>query len=217
MSSLIFITNENQVLVATDTLGTAPDGSGTPKCFTTKAFILPHLRMIIAGTGVGDFLGKWFIEITSHMVIKGIDNLDQHAPRILPTVWESQRKEYSIPESMTTTVYHFGFSEETGLIHTYVYRSTNNFMSEPLAYCTAVKPDCTPIIPLQGVEDFRKMMDEQRAIQASRPKEERIYIGGEIQLYVLSKEGFLVKAISRFDDYDSVEKAIYENYELNKK
>ena len=41
MSSLIFRTEREQVLVATDTLATSSDGK--PGFFTTKAFIVPHL------------------------------------------------------------------------------------------------------------------------------------------------------------------------------
>jgi hypothetical protein len=44
---------------------------------------------------------------------------------------------------MTTTVYHFGFSEVTGLIHSFAYRSANNFQSEKIAYGLGIKPECT--------------------------------------------------------------------------
>ena len=56
------------------------------------------------------------------------------------------------------------------------------------------------------------MMDEQRAIQRSRPEAERIYIGGEIHIHRLTKEGFRAYTLDRFGDYDRDEKAIYENY-----
>ena len=66
MSSLIFHTEQNQVMIATDTLATSPDGR--PFKFTTKAFfLLPHLRMIIAGTGAGGFLGRWFIRVNDNL------------------------------------------------------------------------------------------------------------------------------------------------------
>ena len=58
MSSLIFYTDEKQALVATDTLATYQDGA--PSHFTTKAFPLPHLCMIIAGTGSAGFSDSWF-------------------------------------------------------------------------------------------------------------------------------------------------------------
>jgi hypothetical protein len=51
--------------------------------FTTKAFVLPHLRMVIAGTGAGRFLGKWFIRLNDRIAVKDIDNLNYHAPLTL--------------------------------------------------------------------------------------------------------------------------------------
>jgi hypothetical protein len=51
MSSLIFHTEQEQAVVATDTLAVSP--GGRPFTFTTKAFHVPHPRMLIAGTGCG--------------------------------------------------------------------------------------------------------------------------------------------------------------------
>jgi hypothetical protein len=47
--------------VATDTLAVTPDGR--PVALTSKV-IMPHLRMIVAGTGSGGFLDQWFVHIT---------------------------------------------------------------------------------------------------------------------------------------------------------
>ena len=58
MSSLIYFTQEQQVFVATDTLAVSPDGK--PLMFTTKTLIVPHLQMMMAGTGAGGFLDRWF-------------------------------------------------------------------------------------------------------------------------------------------------------------
>jgi hypothetical protein len=54
------------------------------------------------------------------------------------------------------------------------------------------------------------MMDKQRTIQAAKPKNERIYIGGEIELYHLVKGGFIIETLSRFDDYEQTEKSIIQ-------
>ena len=63
-------------------------------------------------------------------------------------------------------------------------------------------------------------MDEQRAIQAARPKETRLYIGGEIEIHHLLKNGtqigFQAYTLDRFDDYTSDEAAMYENFRLAK-
>ncbi|MDO9129344.1 MAG: hypothetical protein Q7U34_05710, partial [Anaerolineales bacterium] len=113
----------------------------------------------------------------------------------------------------TTTVYHFGFSEEDNLIHTYVYRSVNNFVSERLPYGVRVKPECIPSDTAQFPTDLKKIMDEQRAIQLSRPISERVYIGGRIQVYHLTKSGFTIYTHDQFDDFESNQQMIFENFD----
>jgi len=210
MSSLIFITEQEQVLTATDTLATLP--TGEPAFFTTKAFIVPHLRMIMCGTGMGGFLGKWFIELNDRMLVRGIDNLDYHAPGILRTLWLDFKTGNSLPESVTTTVYHFGFSEEDGLIHSYAYRSASNFDSELLTYGMGIKPDCISFEGLESSRDIRKIMDEQRLLQQSRPQNERVYIGGEIQIHLLTKSGYCVYVLDQFEDFEAIQKAMFDGY-----
>ncbi len=214
MSSLIFHTDQSQAFVATDTLAVSPGGE--PFMFTTKAFAVPHLKMIICGTGAGGFLGKWFTQVNDRMIVKGIDNLDFHTPKILSELWDNYKKEFS-QSSETTTVYHFGFSEEKGIIHTYVYRSIGNFVSESRGYGVGCKPDCS--LPENHVfpTDIIKMMDEQRRNQLSIPKEKRIFVGGEIQIHHLTKDGINIYTLSKFDDYSDNEQKIYLNYERQKR
>lgn len=211
MSSLIFYTEAEQVLVATDTLATSLGGE--PFMFTTKAFIVPHLQMIMCGTGAGGFLGKWFVRVNDNMVVKDIDHLDYHTPKVLAELWLGHKKEFSLPDDLTTTVYHFGFSQEDGLMHSFVYRSTNDFQSEPRSqYGLGLKPECQVPASYELPTDIKKMMDEQRAIQAARPKNERVFVGGKILIHHLTKFGFNVFTLDKFEDYESDERAIYENF-----
>ena len=212
MTSLIFHLEPEQVLVATDTLATSVDGE--PFMFTTKAFIVPHLRLLMAGTGVGGFLGKWFIQVNDRMVVRDVDHLDYHAPRVLAELWQSHKDESYMPDDETTTVYHFGFSDEDDLIHSYVYRSESNFQSERLPQSgIAFKPECQVREGYTFPADIKMMMDEQRAIQASRPKDEKIFIGGKILVHHLSRSGFQAFVLDEFEDYESTQRAIYENFD----
>jgi hypothetical protein len=205
LSALIFFTNESEVLVATDTLATSTDGK--PFKFTTKAFIVPHLKLLIAGTGIGGFLGRWFVHINDWMIVRGIDELDCHTPQILTAMWQAEE------HASTTTIYHFGFSEKTGLIQSFAYKSTNDFRSDRLSYGLNVNPECPMPANCCLPRDIRKMMDDQRTMQDSLPKEERrLYIGGEIEVHRLSKDGFHAYTLDQFDDYARDEKAIYNNY-----
>jgi hypothetical protein len=198
MSSLIFYMDETQVVVGTDTLATHPDGR--PFKFSTKAFIVPHLKLIMAGVGTAGFLGRWFVFMNDSLIVRGVDNLNYHTPRALRMLWQRYKQELSIPDRITTTVYHFGFSEDTGLIHSYAYRSISDFTSERIEpYGLRFKPECQVPANYSLPQDFITIMDEQRAVEASKPKEERLYIGGEIELHYLSKDGFRVYTLHRFD------------------
>lgn len=209
MSSLIFATDESQIFVATDTLAVTPDGE--PFLFASKATHIPHLRTIIAGTGGGGFSNQWALTVASRMVVNGIHNLDYHTPEALKELWGQYSNEYSLPENFTTTVYQFGFSEVDNKVVSFAYRSTNNFESEELQYGTAVKPVCS--VPEGNlVELVPSMMQEQRDIQEQLPKDQRLYIGGEIYaLYLTANECRSFK-LGQFHDYEEHERKIFENH-----
>jgi hypothetical protein len=211
MSSLICYTDESQILLATDTLATLPDGR--PFKFATKALIVPNLKLIMAGIGMFGFLNRWFLYMNEMTVVTGIDALNYHTSRALVPLWQRYKQELSVPDTMQTTIYHFGFSEVTGLIHSYAYRSVDHFISERLEpYGLRIKPACPVPANYCLPHDLRKMMDDQRAIEASKPKDQKIYIGGEIEIHYLSKNGFRVCTFDRFEDYAQDEKAIYDNF-----
>jgi hypothetical protein len=208
MSSIIFRTEENQVCVATDTLATS--NNGTPRYFTNKAQILPHLKMIVAGTGAAGFMDRWIAGI-NNIPVRGIDHLDYLATAHLPDAWGGFKLQISIPDNLTTTIYHFGFSEVTGVIHAYAYRSDNGFRSERLEYGNGVKPDCTIPKNFEFPTVIKEMMEEQRDIQAKQPDGQRLYIGGEIQIHHLTRNGFNVYQLAEFEDYDSMKETVYQN------
>ncbi|MBT1072941.1 hypothetical protein [Pelotalea chapellei] len=212
MSSLIFYTNESQALIATDTLATSNKIPGVPFKFTTKAFIVPHLRMVIAGTGCGGFCDRWFLHINDRMIVKGIVNLDYHTPKNLALLWSSYKKEFSIPDNATTTIFHFGFSEEDQKLYPIMYSSADNFESKVIPYGLSGKPEFNCPESYELPKDFKTMMNSQRELQSSETKENKIYIGGEILLIRLEIDGFIVQSLGRFDDYDSDKSAIYSNY-----
>ncbi len=111
MSSLIFLTEQNQAVIATDTLAVSTDGR--PFTFTSKALHLPRLKLVAAGTGCGGFLDRWLLHIDTSLIVPGIEVINIHAHTVLRELWKTFRKEHAFPESQTTTVYHFGFSEHT--------------------------------------------------------------------------------------------------------
>lgn len=209
MSSLIFATDEKQILVATDTLSVTPKGK--PLAFVQKATHIPHLRTIIAGTGFNGFANHWALIASTRMRVKGIMNLDYHTPIGLRRLWSDYKKEYDIPNDFTTTVYQLGISEENGKVVSFAYRSTNNFESESIGYGICVKPNCT--VPKGNLIDvLPEMMEEQRIIQKQMPSESRVYIGGEIQVLHLTMQGCDSFIISKFSDFSETEAEILNNH-----
>ncbi|EEW2545476.1 hypothetical protein GXH09_08990 [Escherichia coli] len=208
MSSLIFYTDEIQAVVATDTLAV---DNGKPIAFVSKSGFIPHLKTIVAGTGAGGFANKWLLEASTRMVVRGIQNLDFHTPKALNRLWLDYKKEFSLPDEFTTTVYQFGICEGTGKTVSYAYRSTNDFKSESLGYGTGVKPDCT-ILEGNLVDIIPTMMNEQRYLESKKPVHERIYIGGEIILYHLTEKGCNCFKIGEFDDYKTQQDNLLSNF-----
>lgn len=106
---MIFYTEPDKILVAVDTLATNTDG--IPAFFCQKASYIPHLKMIIAGTGAAGIANEWALQASTRMVLTGILNLVHHTTEELQKLWESKKKQLNIPEHITTTVYYFGLSE----------------------------------------------------------------------------------------------------------
>lgn len=199
MSSLIFYTDASQALVATDTLAVKPGGA--PLLFCSKAIYLPHLRTIIAGTGLGMFAGDWANHVNNRLIVAGLRNLDYHTPDGLRTLWAHAKERDDIPNSLTTTVYQIGVSEDDGEVRAFAYRSANDFESEHLGHGTRAKPECA--FPSEGhlLHHLQPMMIEQRAIQDAKPPEDRLYIGGECVVMHLTKETCATSTLFRFEDY----------------
>lgn len=213
MSSIIFYLDQDQAFVATDTLAVEP--GGLPSQFCSKAIYLPHLRTIIAGTGMGMFSGDWAMYVNNRMVLSGIQNLDYHTPTLLRRRWVEYKHEFDLPEDMTTTIYQFGLSEDSNEMLGYAYRSTNDFVSEPRKYGYGIKPECT--VPEDGslVENLPGMMNEQRRIQASKPESERLYIGGHAIGMHLTRDGCNTFRVFEFNDYEDHLAQVISNHAKN--
>lgn len=201
MSSLIFYTNPDRIVVATDTLSASAE-DGKSFSYTTKALIVPHLRMIICGTGCLGFATQWFVQINDGAVVRDIDHLNYHTPGALQRLWADFLDD-DLRLSSTTTIYHFGYSN-AGTVRGYAYRSTNQFASEPLEHGLGIKPPVeipSDIPPLPA--GFRRLMDIQRDLEAKKPLQEQVRIGGEIVVHDLDREGCRVFIYDRFEDYEN--------------
>lgn len=155
------------------------------------------------------FLDEWFGFVNSRMIIRGIESLNDCTSVNLASGWLKYKKQFSAAESLTTTVYHFGFSEISGDMQSYAFRSVDEFVVDPLPYGIAVKPECEVPPGYEFPTDFKALMQEQRRLQSLLPDGQRVYIGGEIIIHHLTKPGCYIHVQDKFDDYGSVEKSIF--------
>jgi hypothetical protein len=196
MSSLIFHLTPEQVIVAMDTLAVTFD-TRKPFFFCSKAYPLPHLNGIMCCTGYGNMGSDWAFRV-GRFVARDIHHLDQYCSEAIAECG----KQFPLSPDETTTIYHFGYSEEEQRYVGFAYRSANNFKSERLGYGTGVKPPIAEIKLEAYPGDLIAMMDTQRRDQKVLPERDRLFIGGEVQCYVLASKKITIETVHRFADYE---------------
>lgn len=199
MSSLIFHTQPDAVIVVTDTL--VVDQGGAPVHWTSKAHPVQHLKLIIAATGLAGLSSRWFVQVNDLMLVRGIEHLNTFAQQKIKDLFTKYCEEAGAPADLMTTVYHFGISEVTGEVVAFAYRSTNDFQAERLGYGLKFKPEANFEMGDDLIAGLIGIVNSQRELQSSKPRDERIYIGGEVQLLHLSAQGIASRQIHRFDDF----------------
>ena len=117
MSSLNFLVQKDFAAIATDTLA-LDSNSHLPSHFQSKAFPALHLDGLICGTGISQFIIKWYTKVATAMLAQSIPHLDEFTPSGLCEL----EKENPIPPGITTTIYHFGFDQDTKSYRAYAYR-----------------------------------------------------------------------------------------------
>jgi hypothetical protein len=200
MSLLMFATDPSQVVIVTDTLATHP--TGEPFLLVSKCSIVPHLEMAVAYTGVAQVGQRWVHQLQTAVLARNINLLDQHVPGALRQVTADVVAEFGeLPG--TSTVYHFGYSEEKEAYIGIAYRSEQDFQSDPIQYGFGVKPvPSGDFSAPQDIDGLLAMGKQIRAEQDAGPKETRIYIGGEFWMTVLANRTIQVSKLFRFDDFE---------------
>lgn len=190
MSSLLFYTDSNCAQIATDTLVANREGEALG--YVQKAIFLPSVNVIVAATGLALLYDRWTTLVNHQRLAFDVDSLDAHTTQALQHLWAEIESEGTSLADYTATIYHFGFSREEGVIHTFAYRSENGFASEALPYGLAMKP---PLLSLEGIDyasfpaSSVEIMLAQRAQERSAPGS-AIRIGGEVWAIELDRDGF---------------------------
>jgi hypothetical protein len=217
MSLLIYNHTAEEISIYTDTLATTPEGE--PLAFCDKAFVVPHLNMVFATTGVLQLALLWHDCLNGPIFAQNIDDLDIHTPKALRKIWQSLNNHYGRPVPSTGTIYHFGWSDKHDRFVRYIYRSENNFDSELHTESgMGIKP--RPIdennfqLPSESVDDIVTAARILREQYLAQPKSRRIYIGGMLNAIFLSRlpDNYAplisLVPIYKFEDYDKDQNAI---------
>lgn len=199
MSSLLFYTDENEAIVATDTL--LHYSVDTPPGFASKAISIPHIRMIIAGTGSALLFSRWIGLVNNQGFALDVDAVDAHAPQELQTLWSELNRHAPALKNQSATIYHFGISDNSGKIHGFVYRSVSDFKSEHLDYGLGVKPELMDKagIDLNSYPACAPDMMRAQSRQEEKKTQDRVYIGGSVQVTHLTKHGFSIYSLGDLD------------------
>ncbi|MDU1413476.1 MAG: hypothetical protein E6929_11750 [Clostridium sp.] len=221
MTALNFILDKKVVILSMDTLVTFNE-TRTPVKMTTKFLTLPNMNCIICGTGNFDAIIDWFSFVQKSIIANGIYQLNKLSEQALPNFMKNYTKDSGC------TIYQFGLNEIDKDFYGYVYRSTNNFKSEQLSYGLGIKPT-DAFIESNGelnLKKYTQQINERFIIKETlydimkKQKEyddnltdvnERVGIGGMVQIVTMNEDEIVVTNYKRFDDYEKQYKKILTN------
>lgn len=188
----------DRVLIFSDTLSLTGDDH-LPRSFMTKVHPVPHLNGVVTGTGIGAITMGFVRHVIEDMVTQSVAQLSTFAPDIIRGLWDDLAPE--IPSGATATIYLFGLGPEGDFVG-YAFRSTNDFVAEPLPYARAAKPppaDLSKVMAVETLEDWIQVAHVQQAEDRALPRAKRVGIGGDLWIYLLSRldDGTLALGVQR--------------------
>jgi hypothetical protein len=194
-------------VLLTDTYATSPEGD--PRTLQSKVFALPHLNMVMGGTGIGQLMQRWFDVIQSNMLVRNIETLNLHAPEALRSVWAGLIDEFdglgrAVEEGATSTIYHFGFTEDGQPIR-FTYRSASNFRSEEATepgFGIKPGPAWDFAVP-DSLEEMVAVAIRLREQEDARPKSERVHLGGDLIATFVGNGSIQSNRVFRWGDFEA--------------
>lgn len=199
MTALIYVIEKDQLRLAMDTLIVSADDK-SPLEYQNKFVVFPNVNVVIAGTGLAEFIYSWFLHLENKICDIGFDQLIRSSSSELLHL-ERQCKNFEITDS---TVYQFGYSEQEQCYAGFAFRSPKHWVAERLPYDSlGYKPQVElPQINDVNQQTFVEIMVEQRRVDLTRPVVDRVGIGGDVQLVTMSGGAITVEQLHRFDGYE---------------
>ena len=220
MSAVYLRVTDEVVITAADTYSIRAK-TREPLKLADKFIPLPHLNMVLTGSGYHGFLLEWYQALQREAAPVGIEHLNEFAPGLLQETWLRFKRKSDLPEtppgSGGSKICHLGYSERKDRPVGYYYDLKDDFAP------TVVQPGNDYLMPkMEGVHDALLEGDytpqEQviaffcraKELDEQKPVEERVGIGGEINFLKLTQQGHACLTIHRFDDYEETKKKIVE-------
>lgn len=199
----MFTHKDASMMVVTDTLATTTDC--TAFMFQSKAWVLPHLNMAIAVTGVANLGSAWNEFLLSSAVVQDMRMIDRFAPEQLRLLWQEVLDNGPKDTTITATIYHFGFENGSDRAVRYVYRSASDFRSERIedsGFGVKPGPKHFTIVAPESIDEIVDLALRIRGEQDELPPAQRIFIGGELQMMLVQNRHTQTMRIHRFSDYE---------------
>lgn len=183
MTALNFMLMEEAVYVVADTMVTE---QSDPLFFTTKVFPVPHWNGLICGRGSLGLMIDWLGRVYGHMLARDFIEADQFAPDTLRQLFLDRPIQEQA--ECTTSIYHLAYHPDEQRFIGFAYRSTDDFVSEPLDYGFHQKPGISIKMKMESFpDDFAAFMQQQRLEQDLLPSDDRCFIGGQIISWMMRR------------------------------
>ena len=203
MTGLVFLLEPDSVALAMDSLSLSGDDK-TPLKFCSKILPVPHLSGVVCGTGSLRLVLEWYADLQLNVVACDMDFVNSLATSRLREIAAR------LNEPTTSTVYHFGFSPAEGAFTGTAFRSTADFVPQPLEYGLGVKPPSCDVMAVavdlikeRGPFDgMIAILERLRESDDALPREDRLGIGGEIHLMALNEINQFTIVVGSWPDFD---------------
>ncbi len=213
MTILMFSHQPEEVVVVTDTLATADVGK--PSFFKTKTFVIPHVPMVVAMTGISNLGESLVSQLFSSFLAIDVDMVAAHTQGLLVGLQADLDRQFGRSE-LTSTVYYFGYSPTDQQYVRYAFRSTNGYTAERSTeggFGVKPGPTSVPLVTPETIAEMINLAEVIRADQALVPIEERIHIGGALTLTTM-RDGFISTSIlHRFHDFQEQWHAMHDYHD----
>lgn len=203
MSSLIYRLIDNQVCIAADTL--LSNDRHEPFKYVTKILLLPNIRGVLCGTGSGDLLLRWYLQIQTDVIVPDLPWLGSRTPTLL----QKLANELKLPSGMKTTIYHFGWDHRANRMVGQSFAAQECFaLRDAHRDSLVVKPgypsamkDAGELVFQHGIAGFAQIMERQRQAEQQLTKDDGAGIGGEVHFVEITTNGVAQFLAHRFSDY----------------